>query len=114
MLEYMVFNLTSYGVNVDVHNLSDLVKYLSRPNTRGYQSLITTAAQGTLDGLAFLHSRGVAHRDLKLSNILVGKDMFNNENNLVVKLCDFGESWGNIIQATNCKKTHTTNVFKGM
>ena len=72
------------------------------------------AAQCTLDGLTFLPSCGVAHRDIKLSNILVGKNKFNNASNLVVKLCDFGESWGNIIQATNCKRSYTTNVFKGI
>ena len=64
MLEYVVFDLKLYGVNVKVHNISDLIKYLSRPNCRGYKNLIMDAAQGILDGLTFLHSRGVAHRDL--------------------------------------------------
>ena len=114
MLEYMVFDLKPYGVNVEVHNLSDLIKCLSRPNCRGCKSLIMDAAQVTLDGLTFLHSCGFVHKDLKLSNVLVGKNKFNNVSNLVVKLCDFGESWGNIVQATNCKKTHTNNVFKGI
>ena len=115
MLEYVVFDLKLYGVNVKVHNISDLIKYLSRPNCRGYKNLIMDAAQGILDGLTFLHSRGVAHRDLNWSNVLViSKNKFNNASNLVVKLCDFEESWENIVQALNCKKTHTTNVFKGI
>ena len=114
MLKHMVFDLKPYSVNVKVHNLSDLIKKLSRPNWRGYKNLIMDAAQCTLDGLTFLHSCGVAHRDIKLSNILVGKNKFNNASNLVVKLCDFGESWGNIIQATNCKRSYSTNVFKGI
>ena len=46
MLEYVVFDLKPYGVDGDVHNLSDLIKNLSRPNYRGYKNLITDAAQG--------------------------------------------------------------------
>ena len=40
MLKYMVFDLKPYGVNVEVHNLSDLIKHLSHPNCRGYKKLI--------------------------------------------------------------------------
>ena len=44
MLEYMVFDLKPYGVNVEVHNLSELIKNLSRQDCRGYKSLIMDAA----------------------------------------------------------------------
>ncbi len=37
-----------------------------------------------LSALSYLHSMGVAHRDLKLSNLLLSK------NDSVVKICDFG------------------------
>ena len=32
---------------------------------------------------------------------------------LQVKLSDFGESWGNIVQVTQCMKTHTVNIYNG-
>ena len=84
MLEHKVFDLKSYGVNAKVHNLSDLVKHLLRPNCYGYQNLVAATAQSTIDGLTFLHLRGVVHKDLKLSNALVGKKKFNNASSLVV------------------------------
>ena len=108
MLEYMVFNLRPYGVNAAV------IKHLSRPICHSYQCLIVEAAEGTLDGISYLHSQGVAHRDLKLSNLLVSDKVIDNSKSILIKLCDFGESWGNIVQNTNCKKTQTTNVFKGI
>ena len=71
--------------------------------------IILQLAQGILDGLTFLHEMGVSVRDLKPSNILVSnrKDDFGV---LQVKLSDFGESWGNIVQATQSMKTHTVNI----
>ena len=114
MLEYMVFNLRPYVVSVETHNLAEVIKHLSRPICHGYQNLIVEGAESTLDGISYLHSQGVAHHDLKLSNLLVSDKVVDNSNSIMVKLCDLGESWGNFVQATNCKKTHTTDVFKGI
>ena len=114
MLEYIVFNLRPYNVNVEVHNLAEVIKHLSRPICHGYQSLIVEAAEGTLDGISCLHSQGVAHHDLKLSNLLVSGKVIDYSKSIMIILCHFGKSWGNIVQPTNCKKTHTTNVFKGI
>ena len=71
--------------------------------------MIPKIAVGVLRGVAYLHSQGVAHRDLKPGNILLS----NTTGELQVKLTDFGESWGNIVNNTNAMKTHTVNVFKG-
>ena len=114
MLEYIVFNLRPYNFNVEVHNLAEVIKHLSRPICHGYQSLIVEAAEGTLDGISCLHSQGVAHHYLKLSNLLVSGKVIDYSKSIMIIMCHFGKSWGNIVQPTNCKKTHTTNVFKGI
>lgn len=52
-----------------------------------------------LEGVEYLHKKNVAHRDLKLDNIIIGKDKS-------VKLIDFGF-------ATKCKKEEKGRVFCG-
>jgi serine/threonine protein kinase len=42
--------------------------------------------QGLLEGVQFMHSRGIAHRDLKPQNLLLTSDTDNTS----VKICDFG------------------------
>eukprot|EP00755_Sulcionema_specki_P032360 Sspe_Gene.98574::Locus_71973_Transcript_1_1_Confidence_1.000_Length_1014::g.98574::m.98574/K02206/CDK2; cyclin-dependent kinase 2 len=49
---------------------------------------VQTLAQQILRGLAYVHSRGILHRDLKPHNILLAE----TDNGLVAKLCDFGIS----------------------
>ena len=85
---------------------------LSKPVCHGYELIILQLAQGILDGPTFLLEMGVSHRGLKPSNILVSnpKDDFVL---LQVKFSDFGETWGNIAQATQCMKTHAVNIYKG-
>jgi serine/threonine protein kinase len=43
-----------------------------------------------LDAFAYLHDRGIAHRDVKLENVLVGAG--KDPNNPTIKLIDFGFS----------------------
>ena len=68
-------------------------------------------AKGALNDVSFLHSR-VAHWDLKPSNILISNQ--RKDPGIKVKLCDFEETWGNIVLATNYKKTHTSSIHKDL
>lgn len=45
--------------------------------------------QGVLKGLRDLHSLGITHRDIKLSNILINNDKYPITK---VKICDLGSS----------------------
>jgi len=57
-------------------------------------------ALGIIDGLKYVHSQHVIHRDIKPQNIL----MFGTEDDMIPKIADFGVS--KIIQSV--KKTHTS------
>ena len=112
MMEFMSLDLQRYGsINV-VHSVNDLLLQLSKPSSHGHDFIILKLAQVILNELSFLHELGVAHRDLKPSNILANNPKKTSDV-LQVKLGDFGESWGNIVEATECMKTHTINVYKG-
>ena len=105
----MAFDLKKYGVNCNVHSFNELIKQLTKSKCTEYENIIVEIAEGALNGVSFLHLKGVAHWDLKLSNILMRNQ--RKGPGIKVKLCDFGESWGNIVLATNYKKdTHTTSI----
>jgi len=60
----------------------NLFRYLKK-NGRLSESVAASIISQVLEAVTFMHTKGVVHRDLKLSNILLS-------DGLVVKLCDFG------------------------
>lgn len=62
-------------------------------------------AKEIVDAMAFMHSKGIAHCDIKLSNILI--DQFNR-----VKICDFGLS--QFLKAKPEENQHNTNRVIGI
>ena len=89
-MEFMSLDLQSYGsINV-VQSVNDLLSQLSKPDSHYYDFIIFNLAQGILNELSFLHELGVAHRDLKSSNILANNPKKTSDL-LQVKLGDFGE-----------------------
>ncbi|KAI3464694.1 hypothetical protein Pfo_021357 [Paulownia fortunei] len=62
---------------------SDLAKILSRPDERLTEPQIKCYMQQLLSGLQHCHERGILHRDIKGSNLLIDK-------NGMLKIADFG------------------------
>eukprot|EP01088_Endostelium_zonatum_P018380 TRINITY_DN5881_c0_g1_i1.p1 TRINITY_DN5881_c0_g1~~TRINITY_DN5881_c0_g1_i1.p1 ORF type:complete len:651 (-),score=156.16 TRINITY_DN5881_c0_g1_i1:135-2087(-) len=61
----------------------DLRKYLKKPDVHMSWGLRVDIALDVARAMAFLHSKGVMHRDIKSKNILVGESW-------KMKVCDFG------------------------
>jgi len=62
---------------------TDLYQYLFDGNGLDFNTIVTVLKQ-LVSALLFLHKNGIAHRDVKLENILI------DPSSLEVKLCDFG------------------------
>ena len=103
MMEFMILGLKPYGSNIQVH----LIFWCSFPVWINHST--TWAGYSWCSNISSWN--GLSHRDLKPSNIFVSntKDDFGV---LQVKLSDFGESRGNIVQMTQCMETHTVNIYK--
>jgi hypothetical protein len=84
--------LRAYGLEADDRHLYIPYEYVPgitlrqalRSGQLGDDGAIESAAQ-VLDGLAFAHARGIVHRDVKPSNVLVAEG-----DDLSVRLFDFG------------------------
>ncbi|XP_022808179.1 protein kinase byr2-like [Stylophora pistillata] len=92
------------------------------------QALTTRIFSGickdTANGLQYLHHRNVAHRDLKLANVLVSNQHYCQltkeeigkvwiECPMVCKLADFGESRSSEMQTKSILNSHTLRVNRG-
>ncbi len=64
----------------------DLLDYLNIHSCTNAEYLISSFYYA-LDGLEYMHNIGISHRDIKLENILLGKESKD------VKLIDFGQSF---------------------
>ena len=85
MLEYTYFDFKHFGCDgLHVHSLSDFLLQIDAFNCEGLCELVNHAAKQIVNGLAHLHCKGIAHRDIKPGNILISNQHYctlsdNNE-----------------------------------
>lgn len=125
MLDYVYFDFTQFDQDVRVSSLSDFLLQIDEYNCEGFCNLINHAAKEIINGLSYLHSKGIAHRDLKPANILVSNQHYSalsdaddilqqySSRPIACKLTDFGESRSQLVQTQSFLASKTNNVDRG-
>ena len=77
-------------------------------------------ANDIIGGLKYLHENKVAHRDIKLANILVSNRHYTSTEleefqikKIMCRLTDFGEARSSFIQTQTRLTTSTSDINKG-
>ncbi len=117
MLEYVYFDFKPFGQDVHVSTLSDFLLKVNEFQCEEFYELVNHAALEIIEGLGYLHSQEIAHRDLKPSKILISNQHYaklsdNQEirqqfdsRPIACKLADFGESRSILIQTQSILAT---------
>ena len=61
MLEYCYFDFKSFGEDLRVTSLSGFLLQINEYKCQGFHDLVNHAAVEIIQGLAYLHSKGIAH-----------------------------------------------------
>lgn len=113
--EYMAFEWS--GEQHESNDLSHFVQTLVRANKveefNKMSPWVRYIATDIAKGLDHLHIHGIAHRDLKLQNVLVTNHPSSTQGLLLCKLCDFGEARAYSVQTNTMARTATIHTERG-
>ena len=90
-----------FGIVMEEAKLGSLDSWIGRID----QVKLTKIALGIIDGLEYVHSQQVVHRDIKPKNIL----MFGAEDGMIPKIADFGVS--KVIETVMSQSTQGTELY---
>ncbi len=89
MLEYVVFDLSAFGMEKKVSGLDVLLAEMHKFKCEGFAHLIPCIAKDVVSGLSYLHTNGVAHRNIKPSNLL-----FSNQHYIACQMTNHRRKFG--------------------
>lgn len=124
LIEYLYFDFSLFEISKQLSNLVEFLNYIDKIDAFTFfeNDLILKMGYQISKGLEYLHSKGVAHRDLKAKNILVSNQHYCNladeqlrfkvfsERPVICKLADFGESRSHLIQTAAVLHSKTKNI----
>ena len=80
MMEYLEFSFMPFDRCECVSSLDKLLNILDKDDlVKDFQGIGNNIASDIIDGLHYMLTNGVVHRDIKLSNILVSNQDYYNE-----------------------------------
>ena len=114
MLEYVCFDFAVFGDECDkrLHSLREFLAFVDKEQVLedlNEYGIITKIANDVANGLCYLHSKDIVHRDLT-ANVLVSNQHYSNmaskedvakafqEAPILCKVTDFGESRSRLVQ----------------